>query len=102
MRPGPATSSPRCYPIVERVLGAGHPDTLADRAELAAWTHEADRSSGYWLCLIWRAALETCLGPGRLVGVLRLGCGIVALPVGGMRPSAQFWVAGQRFTDGRA
>ena len=41
MRPRPATSSPRCCPCDERVLGPEHPDTLRARANLARWTGEA-------------------------------------------------------------
>ena len=33
MRPRPATSTPRCCRIFERVLGAEHPDTLATRGQ---------------------------------------------------------------------
>ena len=87
MRPGPATSTPRCcpsssgcwarapghpghprdlarwtgqagdaagardqyaalLPVVERVLGAEHPDTLAARANLADWTGQAGDAAG--------------------------------------------------------
>ena len=41
MRPEPGTSSPRCCPSSEPVLGAEHPDTLDTRANLARWTGEA-------------------------------------------------------------
>ena len=37
----PVTSSPRCCPIRERVLGPEHPDTLATRGGLAYWTGAA-------------------------------------------------------------
>ena len=46
MRPGPATSSPRCCPSRERVLGPEHPDTLTTRANLAQWTGEAGDAAG--------------------------------------------------------
>ena len=46
MRPGPATSSPPCCPIRERVLGPEHPDTLATRDNLARWTGEAGDAAG--------------------------------------------------------
>ena len=42
MRPGPATSSPRCCPSCERVLGPEHPDTLAARSSFAYWTAKAN------------------------------------------------------------
>ena len=41
MRPRPGTSSPRCCPVRERVLGAEHPDTLTTRGNLARWTGAA-------------------------------------------------------------
>ena len=41
MRPAPATSSPRCCPSSERVLGAEHPYALTARAHLARWTGAA-------------------------------------------------------------
>ena len=46
MRPGPATSTPRCCRCSERVLGAEHPDTLAARANLAHWTGQAGDAAG--------------------------------------------------------
>ena len=46
MRPGPGTSSPRCCPCSERVLGPEHPDTLAARDSLARWTGEAGDPAG--------------------------------------------------------
>ena len=46
MRPGPATSSRRCCPVDERVLGPEHPDTLRARADLARWTGEAGDAAG--------------------------------------------------------
>ena len=46
MRPGPATSSPRCCPFRERVLGPEHPDTLTTRGNLACWTGEAGDAAG--------------------------------------------------------
>ena len=46
MRPGPATSSPRCCRSASGSLGAEHPDTLAARANLAHWTGEAGDAAG--------------------------------------------------------
>ena len=46
MRPRPATSSPRCCPSSERVLGPEHPDTLTTRANLARWTGQAGDAAG--------------------------------------------------------
>ena len=46
MRPGPATSTPRCCPSAERVLGPEHPDTLTDRGNLARWTGRAGDAAG--------------------------------------------------------
>ena len=46
MRPGPATSSPRCCPCSSGCLGPEHPDTLAARGNLARWTGEAGDAAG--------------------------------------------------------
>ena len=64
MRPGPATSSPRCCPSRERVLGPEHPDTLTARANLARWTGEAGDAAGardQYAALL--PVLERVLGP---------------------------------------
>ena len=45
MRPGPATSSPRCCPS-ERVLGPEHPRHPGRRGDLARWTGEAGDAAG--------------------------------------------------------
>ena len=41
MRPGPATSTPRCCPCVSGCLGPEHPDTLMARGNLAHLTGQA-------------------------------------------------------------
>jgi hypothetical protein len=41
MRPGPTTRYAALLPIIERVLGAEHRDTLTTRADLARWTRKA-------------------------------------------------------------
>ena len=46
MRPGAATSPPRCCPSIERVLGAEHRDTLTTRADLAFCTGAAGDAAG--------------------------------------------------------
>ena len=46
MRPGPATSSPRCCPSASGCSGPEHPDTLAARGNLARWTGEAGDAAG--------------------------------------------------------
>ena len=46
MRPGPATSTPRCCRRSERVLGPEHADTLTARGNLARWTGEAGDAAG--------------------------------------------------------
>ena len=46
MRPGPATSSPRCCPSASGSSGAEHPHTLTTRANLAALTGEAGDAAG--------------------------------------------------------
>ena len=46
MRPGPATSTPRCCPSASGCLGPEHPDTLTARGNLARWTGEAGDAAG--------------------------------------------------------
>ena len=63
MRPGPATSTPRCCPSDERVPGPEHPDTLTARANLAHWTG-AGGGCGRGPRPVRRAAARARAGPG--------------------------------------
>ena len=46
MRPGRATSSPRCCPSASGCSAPEHPDTLATRPNLARLTGEAGNAAG--------------------------------------------------------
>ncbi len=63
-RPAPATSTPRCCPPCEQILGPEHPDTLTARGDLASFTGEAgDAAAARDQYTALLPALEQILGP---------------------------------------